>query len=361
MTNSFILWYNTKKISQKLEGDKMTAENLEKELKNEKLDNIYLLYGEETFLLETAVKKIKKLFGEMILGINYIHIDETNLNTLIDNVNMPAFGYSRKLIVIKNAGLFKKNMETASQLCEYMEENKAVMKETTVLLIIESADSSTFSSPTKANKLLKTIEENGTVCNFEKLKPMQIASRLKAIVYAYEVKISDDTLKYLIETSGTNMQSLINEIRKLIEYAGKGGTIAKEDVDKLAVKGLESVIFDLTDNLGKKETKKSLEILEELLYNKEPIQKILITLYNHFKKLYLVKLSEEYGSSLAETLKLRPNQMFLVTKYKRQAEYFKIEELRQILEELINLDTSYKSGLIDINIGLEAILCRYCS
>ena len=52
------------------------------------------------------------------------------------------------------------------------------------------------------------------------------------------------------------MQDLINEIRKLIEYAGENGTIQKEDVDKLAVKKLESVIFDLTDNLGKKEIEK---------------------------------------------------------------------------------------------------------
>ena len=30
-------------------------------------------------------------------------------------------------------------------------------------------------------------------------------------------------------------------------------------------------------------------------------------------------------------------------------------------EELINLDYNYKTGLIDLNIGLESILCRYCS
>lgn len=51
--------------------------------------------------------------------------------------------------------------------------------------------------------------------------------------------------------------------------------------------------------------------------------------------------------------------MFLVSKYKKQAEHFKTKELRKILEELINLDKNSKSGLIDINIGLEAILCAY--
>ena len=46
------------------------------------------------------------------------------------------------------------------------------------------------------------------------------------------------------------MQELINEIRKLIEYAGKGGTITKKEVDLLCNKKIESIIFDLTDSLG---------------------------------------------------------------------------------------------------------------
>ena len=71
----------------------MTIQELEKELKEGKLNSIYLLYGEERFLLESDVKKIKKLFGEMILGINYIQIDETNADELISDLETPAFGY----------------------------------------------------------------------------------------------------------------------------------------------------------------------------------------------------------------------------------------------------------------------------
>ncbi len=129
----------------------------------------------------------------------------------------------------------------------------------------------------------------------------------------------------------------------------------------MAIKTLDSNIFDLTDNLGKKNIKGSLQILNDLLYLKEPIQKILITMYNHFKKLYIVKLSEKYKKDLAMVMELKPNQAFLLNKYKLQAKYFTEEEIRSILDEMINLDTSYKNGLIDINIGVEAILCRYCS
>ena len=60
-------------------------------------------------------------------------------------------------------------------------------------------------------------------------------------------------------------------------------------------------------------------------------------------------------------LNLKPNQTFLVNKYKMQAKYFKERELRKILQELIDLDYNYKVGVIDLQVGLESILCAYCS
>ena len=60
-------------------GKNLKVEELEKELKSEKLSSLYLLYGEEKFLLENSLKKIKSLFGECLKGINYITIDDTNL------------------------------------------------------------------------------------------------------------------------------------------------------------------------------------------------------------------------------------------------------------------------------------------
>lgn len=101
------------------------------------------------------------------------------------------------------------------------------------------------------------------------------------------------------------MQDLINEIRKQIEYAGENGTITKESIDLLAVKQMESVIFDLTDSLGKKNIKEAMIVLNNLLYAKEPIQKILITLYNHFKKLYIIKLAIKQNRNVRRSARFK--------------------------------------------------------
>lgn len=341
----------------------MTPEKLEQELKQENLNSIYLLYGKEKYLLEMAVKKIKKLFGNLLPGINYIQIDQTNINSIISEIQMPSFGYDKKLIVIKNSGLFKKSKtggrktsktdnSIQSTIASYIEENIELINEAVVLVFIEDEIDS--------NVLSKTIEKYGTVCNFEYLKPAQIAARLKAICNAYKVNIDDKTMQEFIENCGTSLQVLINEIRKLIEYAGENGSITKEAINLLSIKELDSVIFDLTDNLGKKNIARALEILYELIYNKEPIQKILVTLYGHFKKIYLTKIAIEYNRNIVEALNLKPNQTFLTNKYRQQSEFFSKKHLRKILQELIDLDYNYKQGNIDINIGLEAILCTYC-
>lgn len=339
----------------------LKIEELEKQLKNNQLNSLYLLYGEEFYLLETVVKKIKRQFGELVQGINYIIIDENSVEEIIANIETPAFGYEKKLVLIKDTGLLKKDgkrknsklINLKDKLLKYLEENILVIKETNILVFIEENVDKT--------PLFTFLDKNGIVCKFEYQKPIQIEKRLQGICRAYKVKIEPTTISYLIECCGTSMGNLINEIRKLIEYAGENGTITKQTVDLLVNKQIESIIFDLTDDLGKRNVKDAIKVLKNLIYQKEPIQKILITIYNHFKKLYIVKLAQKYNKDIAESLQLKPNQTFLIRKYQMQANYFNENELNKILNKLRNLDYHYKIGDIDILIGLETILCENCS
>ena len=329
---------------------------------------IYLFYGEETYLLETRVKKIKKEYQQLILGINFIQVDDTNVEELIADLETPAFGFDKKLIIAKNTGIFKKEKKTTKsdskkkkvddtklplneKIAKYIQENLEELKNTVDLVFVEQE--------VDKNALYQTLEKVGEVKEFALLKLPDLIANIKKIAVAYKVNIDDATAKYLVECCGTSMQDLINELRKLIEYKGENSNITKQDIDLLCTKQIQAVIFDLTDNLGKKETSKALEVYNGLISNKEPIQKILITLYNHFKKLYIIKIAEKYNEDVATAMNLKPNQLFLVSKYKTQARYFETQELREVIEALIDLDANYKIGLISLEIGLEAILCRY--
>ena len=251
-------------------------------------------------------------------------------------------------VVAKNTGLFKKEKRTSKsksaktdakedkkkvnsleeKVANYIDEHNEIFKEDVTLIFVEEE--------VDKNSLYKVIEKYGEVTNFELLKMPQLIDNIRKICNAYKVNIDENTAKYLVECCGSGMQELINELRKVIEYAGAGGTITKESIDKLCIKQIQAIIFDLTDYLGARNVGKALEILKKLEYNKEPVQKILITLYNHLKKIYLTMLADEYRVNISETLNLKPNQMFLTTKYKMQAGYFKKEELRNIVQKLID-------------------------
>ena len=312
---------------------------------------VYLLYGEDNYLKNEFVEKAKKSFGELQLGINYIQIDESNVNNVISDIETPAFGYERKMIIVKNANLMQKKNAISDKLSEYLNDADKQILDSIELIIVEDS--------VEKNALFNTISKIGMIKEFNEQKISQLITKVKSISAAYGVQIQENVAQYFIECTGTNMEDIINEIRKLIEYAGKGGTIKKEDIDSLTIKKSESVIFDLTDNLGKKNIHEAINVLHDLIYAKEPVQKILVMLYNHFKKLYIVQLSN--GQNVAQNLKLKPNQTFLVSKYQNQAKFFTQDEIRNLLNEFMYIDEASKSGNLDINVGLESVLCRYCA
>ena len=137
----------------------MTVNQLEKELKEGILSSIYLLYGKETYLLENALKKIKKLFGNLVDGLNYIKIDNTNLDNLIPELQTPSFGFEKKLIIVKDTDLLKKQskkkaqiiIEKIEKISNYITENIDNIREQNILIFIED--------DVDKNKLYKEIEK----------------------------------------------------------------------------------------------------------------------------------------------------------------------------------------------------------
>ena len=72
---------------------------------------------------------MKKIFGELNLGINYILLDESNINTIISDIETPAFGYPKKLIIIRDSGILKKEckLPIKEKLKQYISENMEII------------------------------------------------------------------------------------------------------------------------------------------------------------------------------------------------------------------------------------------
>ncbi len=166
----------------------MIYDMLEKELSSDKeLNSIYLFFGEDRFLIDNSLKKLKRKFGEILQGINYVIIEENLIDDLIYNIESPAFGYDKKLIIVKNSGLFKKDgrkkngTAIQNQIAKYIEENIEIINESVNLVFIEDN--------VEKNNVFNVIDKYGVVCEFKELNQAQLIKKLKQICNAYKVKV----------------------------------------------------------------------------------------------------------------------------------------------------------------------------
>lgn len=311
------------------------------------MENLYLISGDDEYEKSNYIEKLKEQFHEIKKGINFIQIDKDNLHTLEQELSTYSFFNEDKLIVVK---LQKKSLEEdegkskKEWLTEDLEEKILNKIETITLVFLEEG--------TSKGKLNKLITKNGQVIVFDKKKSQELVNWAQNFAKERGITLGKNEAVYLVDVCGSNKQVLANEIIKLMDYVDNE-TIQKTDIDKMCIRSSEVIIFDLTDSYGKKDIKTTLKSLEDLLENKEPLQKIFIMITKHFKNLLLTKIALEHGKSVAAELGINP---YPAKKYSDQSKNFTKEELIKIFKELAQLDVDSKIGKIDLKIGMQKII-----
>lgn len=316
------------------------------------MNNLYLITGDETYEKAECLRKIENEFGELVRGINYIVLDKDNISNLESEINTYPFGYSKKLIIVKLESKSSKEDDESNKKSDFFTESL----EKTLLDIDDSVCIVFVGDFTLKSKIYKFVFKNGKCFNFEKRKENEIISWCSTIFKENDIKIANQDVAYLVNLCGTEKQVLKNEMDKLLGYATYSKIITKNDIDKLCVKTSDIIIFDLTDSLGSKNFKEALFCLNELIENKEPIQKIVIMIAKHFKSLLVAKIAIEQNKNVMEELNAKSS--YAVNKYKEQSRRFTKKELINLVNELAKLDIDSKLGKIDLKIGLEKIICE---
>lgn len=316
-------------------------------------DSLYLITGEDIFEREKQLAKIKNDFGELMKGINFVNIEKETLHLLSSEVTTYPFGYPKKLIIVNVPSKSVNSDESTANKNDWFD--SALEEE-----ILNSLDFNiiVFNGDIQArSKLYKFVSKNGKCieCNKPKNRK-ELAPWIVGFTHQYGKNISIENANYMIQICGTDKLMLSNEIQKLIDYVGERDEIKKQDIEKVGIRTLETIIFDLTDSVGNRNIATSLKYLEELIMQKEPLQKILIMIARHFKSLLITKICVQKNISVSEELNIK--FPFIVNKYKEQCRKFKEDELKNILIDLANLDSDSKVGKIDLKIGLELCLIK---
>ena len=93
------------------------------------------------------------------------------------------------------------------------------------------------------------------------------------------------------------------------------------------MKSEQGIIFDLTDAIGNRDSKKALELINDFVLQKQPEQYLIVMIYKHIRNLYAIKVAQREGGAGAEALGMNP---YVYKKAVPQANKFTEQELRPV-------------------------------
>ena len=313
--------------------------DLRDDIKSGSFRPVYLLCGEEKFLLQSWKKMLRDaITGGDTMNYNYFEGDKTDVEEVISLADtMPFFG-ERRLILLEDTGFFKTAQE---RLAEYFPQ----IPETTVLVFAESAVD-------KRNRLYKWVKEHGLIADAERQESKDLASWGARILKNAGKKITSSDMNEFLERTGTDMGTIRNELDKLIAYTGERSVVTAEDIRAITTVTLNDRIFELTGAMASGDVDLTLEIYADLLALRTPPAAILSQITRQFNQMMAAK---EAGSASAAAKALHVSE-WIAKKILRQAGSYTAGELRRMLEASINMEEDFKSGRIGDRMAVELLV-----
>lgn len=320
---------------------------------------IIFLYGSDSYrLIQTKKDIIARYRAKYPSGVNLVLLDLAEANGQDDLENAlksSSFFNEHRLIVCKN--IFAKKAASEST-AKYIEQYQlADLPDITLMAVEDLSDKDLLSKNKPLFKLLS--EKSTTVKTFEFLGRPGLSGWAKNEFRSRDCSIQNDALGVLIDLVGNNSWALINEIDKLSAYKGRG-EITVRDVELLVSPDVGLGVFDLIDSLGSRKYSRTLELLHyELRTGRDPYY-ILTLVASQLRNLLMLKGLLEKGCSQAEVAKKSGLHPFVVKKTLNNIGRFGLAELKEMHNRLLAIDTSFKTGRLDLQDSLYDLAVSYC-
>ena len=316
---------------------------IKEDIRTRQFKRVYLLYGTEEYLKKLYRNKIKEAVLADSDAMNLAEyagkgIDEKEVQEFADT--MPFFA-DYHLLVLENTGWFK----SATDFAEYVPE----IPESAVLVFVET-------EVDKRSRMFKAVKEHGYICELNGMSEQDLKLWVASLLKREERKITEATVLFLLEQVGTDMAKLECELEKLICYTMGRDTITVQDIKAVCSEQLTGKIFAMTEAMAQGKKKQALELYYDLLALQEKPMGILYMIQRQFHHLLLVKDMKQQGldkNSMASAIAVPP---FAVPKYMAQAERFKKEDLKKLLDYSLTLEEDVKSGRLKEQLAVELLL-----
>ena len=212
------------------------------------LKGLYLLHGEEELTKAEAVARVKKLLDPGMLALNCQSLQNPDADTLLSAADQLPFFDERRLILVESwDDVLIDALERRNRLL--------TMADSTIVLFVHRGECR------KTNRLFKALAPENRVVAFERLTTERAANMLLRESALRNVDLSKAVALTLVDRVGFDAYRLRNEFSKAADYAGPGGTVTREVIDRTVTPSPEYDAFEMLDALLDGKRKKGYAML----------------------------------------------------------------------------------------------------
>lgn len=320
---------------------------IDMDIKNGQLNHVYLLYGEERYLIRQYRDKLKKAIIDPDDTMNIASYEGTDFDVkdlIIAADTMPFFA-ERRLILVQDSKLFKKNTDA---LAEYFEN----IPETTYFVFVED-------EVEEKTKIFKAANKIGTTVKFTTPKEDVLRKWIIGRIGKEGKDITQAAYQSFIEKTGTDMENIEKELEKLICYTMDKKAIEAADVEAVTTEQISSKIYELVNVISNHQQKQALDMFYDLLSQKEKPSRILYSLTKHFDTLLTIKIMSSQGFNTREMEDRTGLKDWMIRKYQGQTRAFSIELLKKAVQDGVEYETAIKTGHIEEQLAVELFIIEY--
>ncbi|MEY8352909.1 DNA polymerase III subunit delta [Lachnospiraceae bacterium 54-53] len=320
-------------------------QTLIQDMKNHSFKPVYLLYGEEGFLKSSYKNQMKAaITGGDTMNFNQFEGKGIDVRELISLADTMPFFAEKRLILAEDSGFFKAAPE---ELLSYLPQ----IPDTTCLIFVES-------EVDKRSKLFKKVKELGGVSEMARQDGAQLAKWAGTILSREGKKITGNTMELFLNMTGDDMENIRMELEKLISFTLGREVITAEDVEAICTVRVTNKIFDMVTAMVNRQTRKAMDLYEDLLTLKEPPMRILFLIARQFNQILQVKELMGKGldkGAIASKLKIPP---FAAGKIMPQARSFSREQILSCVNVCVETEESVKTGRLNDRLAVELLLTQ---
>ena len=337
--------YNKKTFSYK---------DVSRELKQGGPQRLYLLHGQEDYLLDRFVEELTKAcLPEGVDDFSYRELDGAALNMQIlsASVNALPFATERTLTVIRGYDI---NHCKESDLTVFESIISDIPDYATVVFINRGQ-----TEPDGRLKAVKMLRKYANDIEFSEQGGSALNDWIRRRFSALGKRAGTDACEALVYASGSLMASLLPEIEK-IAAGTPGDEVTVADVERLAFRIPETRAFDMTDRLAERDYDGAAACMSDLIAMGEEPLLILGAVSYQMRRLYAAKLGQEekLGRDFIVQTTGAKNS-FAYDRLTASARRFSLKGLKRAVELCVETDYAMKSAGGDPQERLNELLVRF--